>query len=77
MKDNVVLEKSYAFAVNTIKAVQGLNKSIDAYVLVKQLLRAGTSVGANIEESQGGYSKKDFKYKLSIAYKEANEQLAI
>ncbi len=45
MKNNVVLEKSYKFAVNTIKAVLGLNKAIEAYVLIKQLLRAGTSVG--------------------------------
>lgn len=73
MKENVVLEKSYKFAVNIIKASQGLNKAIDTYVLIKQLLRAGTSVGASIEESQGGYSKKDFKHKLNIAYKEARE----
>lgn len=73
MKENVVLEKSYKFAVNTIKAVQDLNKSIDTYILVKQLLRASTSVGANVEESQGGYSKKDFKHKLNVAYKEARE----
>ncbi|HMQ78377.1 MAG TPA: four helix bundle protein [Ignavibacteria bacterium] len=73
MKENVVLEKSYSFAVNTIIAVRSLNKTIDTYVLVKQLLRAGTSVGANIEESQGGYSKKDFKHKLNVAYKEARE----
>lgn len=46
MKENVVLEKSYSFAVNTIIAVRSLNKTIDTYVLVKQLLRAGTSVGA-------------------------------
>lgn len=73
MKENVILEKSYKFAVNTIKAVQDLNKSIDTYILVKQLLRASTSVGANVEESQGGYSKKDFSHKLNVAYKEARE----
>ena len=73
MKENVVLEKSYMIAVNVIKSVQNLNKTIDTYVLVKQLLRAGTSVGANAEESQGGYSKKEFKHKLNIAYKEARE----
>ncbi|MBE2218574.1 MAG: four helix bundle protein [Ignavibacteria bacterium] len=73
MKENVILEKSYIFAVRTIKAVRKLNKGIDTYVLVKQLLRAATSVGANIEESQGGYSKKDFKHKVNIAYKEARE----
>ena len=73
MKENIVLEKSYKFAVNTIKAVQDLNKSIDTYILVKQLLRASASVGANVEESQGGYSKKDFKHKLNVAYKEARE----
>ena len=47
MKENVILEKSYIFAVRTIKAVRKLNKGIDTYVLVKQLLRAATSVGAN------------------------------
>jgi four helix bundle protein len=73
MKENVILEKSYKFAVNSIKAIQGLNKSVDAYVLIKQLLRAGTSVGANAEEAQGGYSKKDFKHKMNVAYKEARE----
>lgn len=73
MKENVILEKSYKFAVNSIKAVQGINKTVDSYILIKQLLRAGTSVGANVEESQGGYSKKDFKHKMNIAYKEARE----
>lgn len=73
MKQNIILEKSYSFAVKTILAVQKLHKGVDSYVLIKQLLRAGTSVGANVEESQGGYSKKDFNHKLNIAYKEARE----
>ncbi|MBN8584039.1 MAG: four helix bundle protein [Ignavibacteria bacterium] len=73
MKQNVIVEKSYMFAVNTIIAVRKLKNRIDSYILIKQLLRAGTSIGANVEESQGGYSRKDFNHKLNIAYKEARE----
>jgi four helix bundle protein len=73
MKENILLEKSYKFAVNTLKAVKVLNRSIENYIFVKQLVRSSTSIGANIEESQGGYSKKDFVHKLSISYKEAKE----
>jgi four helix bundle protein len=73
MKENIILTKSYEFAVNSLKAVRILNKSIENYILVKQYIRAATSIGANIEESQGGESKKDFVHKLNISYKEAKE----
>jgi four helix bundle protein len=73
MKENVIVEKSYRFAVNILKAVKTLNGSIENYVLVKQLIRAGTSIGANVEESQGGHTRKDFVHKLNISYKEAKE----
>ncbi|MCZ6900993.1 MAG: four helix bundle protein [Bacteroidetes bacterium] len=73
MKENIVLDKSYSFAVEIVKAYQHLSKKKKEFILSKQLLRSGTSIGANIEEAVGGYSKKDFTAKLSIAYKEARE----
>ncbi len=72
-KENVVLEKSYAFAVRIIKLYKYLSKEKKEFVLSKQILRCGTSIGANVEEAEGGISKKDFTAKMSIAYKEARE----
>jgi four helix bundle protein len=72
-KDNVVLEKSYAFALRIIKMYRHIVKSKKEYVLSKQVLRSGTSIGANMEEAQGAQSKKDFIAKISISYKEARE----
>ncbi len=71
--NNVVQIKSYAFAVRVVKACQYLNNEKKEFVLSKQLLRSGTSIGANIEEAIGGQSEKDFFAKLTIAYKEARE----
>jgi len=71
--ENVVRDKSYAFAVRVVKLVQYLVKEKKERVLSKQLLRSGTSVGANVEEAIGGQSGKDFFAKLNIAYKEARE----
>ena len=73
MKENILLEKSYKFAVNVLKAVKVLNRSTENYVLIRQLVRAPTSIGANAEESQGGHTKKDFVHKLNTSYKEARE----
>lgn len=73
MKENVIVEKSYRFAVNTLKAVKTLNGSIENYVLVKQLIRSSTSVGANLQELLGGLTKKEFIRKLNISYREAKE----
>lgn len=67
--DNVIQIKSYAFAVKIIKIYQFLSNDKKEFVLSKQLLRSGTSIGANIEEAIGGQSSKDFY----IAYKEARE----
>jgi four helix bundle protein len=72
-EDNIVVEKSYAFAVRVVKLSQYLASEKNEYILGKQLLRSGTSVGANVEEAVGGQSEKDFYAKLSIAYKEARE----
>ena len=71
--ENVVQEKSYAFAVRIVKVYQYLCAKKKEFVLSKQLLRCGTSIGANIEEAIGGQSKKDFFAKLTISYKEARE----
>jgi len=73
MKENVVLDKSYKFAINVLKAVKVLERSIENYVLVKQLIRSSTSIGANLQESQGGLTKKEFIHKLNISYREAKE----
>jgi four helix bundle protein len=73
MKENVVLTKSYRFAVRIVKMHVFLSKKLREYELSGQLLRSGTSIGANIEEALGGASRKDFANKLNIAYKEARE----
>lgn len=73
MKENIVQIKSYAFAVRIVKVYQHLCEEKREYVLSKQLMRSGTSIGANIEEAIGGQSDKDFFSKLTIAYKEARE----
>jgi four helix bundle protein len=72
MKENLIQQKTYDFAlkiINTSKQMQ-LNKE---FVLSRQLLKSGTSIGANVEEAIGGQSRKDFLSKVSIAYKEARE----
>ena len=73
MKENVVQKKSYAFALRIVKLYRWLCEEKREYVLSKQLLRSGTSVGANVEEAIGGQSEKDFAAKMTIAYKEARE----
>ncbi len=72
MKENVIQKKSYSFALRIIKAYQYL-KSKQEYDLGRQLLRSGTSIGANIEEGIGGQSEKDFFAKINIAHKECRE----
>ena len=73
MKESVLREKSYQFALRTIKLYKYICAEENEYVLSKQILRAGTSIGANIEEANQGQSKADFIHKLSIAQKEAFE----
>jgi four helix bundle protein len=73
MKNNILKEKSYKFALRTVKLFQHLSVERKEYVLSKQILRSGTSIGANIEEAYQGESKSDFIHKLSIANKEAFE----
>ncbi len=66
-------EKSYLFAIDIVKICRRVMNVQKEFVLSKQLLRSGSSIGANIEESQFAQSKADFISKLSIALKEANE----
>jgi four helix bundle protein len=73
MKNNIVQEKSYQFAIKIVNLYKYLCDEKKEFVLSKQLLRSGTSIGANIEEAIGGQSEKDFFAKLTIAYKETRE----
>jgi four helix bundle protein len=72
-KDNVVKEKAFEFAVKIIELSKYLVTEKKEFIISKQIIRSGTSIGANIEESIGGVSKADFSYRLSISYKEARE----
>ena len=71
--DNVIVEKSKAFALRIIKLYQYLCSEKHEYILSKQVLRSGTSIGANVKEAVRGQSKADFYAKLNIALKEASE----
>jgi four helix bundle protein len=73
MKENVIQIKSYSFAIKVVKIVQLIRARKKEFDITKQLLRSGTSIGANVEEAIGGYSKKDFIRKIQISYKEARE----
>ncbi len=75
MRKNIVKEKSFAFAVRVVKLYQFLVNEQKEYVISKQLLRSGTSVGANIREAEHAETKKDFIHKMAIAQKEINETL--
>jgi len=70
--ENVLLEKSYSFSIRIIKLERVLNNKSE-YHISRQLLRSGTSIGANAEEANGCFTKKDFLSKMSISYKEARE----
>jgi len=75
MKENIIQQKSFSFAIRIVNLYKYLVSEKKEFVLSKQLLRSGTSIGANIEESIGGQSEKDFLSKLSISYKEARETI--
>ena len=70
---NNIQEKSFSFAVRIVKLCKLLREQRKEYVLSKQLLRAGTSIGANVAEAQRAQSTADFVSKMKIALKEANE----
>lgn len=73
MKENIIQVKSYNFAVRIVKLYKYLIRNNRDNALFKQILRSGTSIGANIEEAEGGQTNKDFFTKISIAFKEARE----
>lgn len=70
---NVTYAKAYNFAIRIVKAYQHLCEDKKEYVLSKQILRSGTSIGANIAEANGAISNADFSSKITIAYKECLE----
>ena len=72
-KDNPAAEKAFSFALRIVKLHRHLSTRKNEFVLSKQILRSGTSIGANLEESLGAQSPSDFQAKISIAYKEALE----
>jgi len=73
MKNNAIKEKSFSFALEIVAVYKFLCSEKKEFVLSKQILRSGTSIGANIREAEHAQSKADFVSKLSIALKEANE----
>ena len=74
-QDNPIEKRSYLFALRIVKAYKYLTKQKDKYVLSKQMLRSGTSIGAMMREAKFAQSRADFVNKASIALKEANETL--
>ena len=70
--ENVIVKLSFQFALNVVEFAETLDEK-RKYVLSKQLLKSGTSIGANVREAQGAESKNDFIHKLKISYKEAEE----
>ena len=73
MAENVIVTKSFDFAVKIVKFSFHMQETKKEYVISRQLLKSGTSIGANIEESQGAISKAEFIAKLQISLKEAKE----
>jgi four helix bundle protein len=73
ISENPIQTKSYAFSLRIVKLYRYLFDEKKEFVLSKQIVRSGTSIGANVEEAVGGQSCKDFLSKMSIAYKEVRE----
>ena len=72
-EDNLIVDKSYSFALKIVKVCRSLAGEYNDKVLARQLLKSGTSIGANIHEAVRGQSKSDFIAKMSIALKESYE----
>ncbi|MBS1573540.1 MAG: four helix bundle protein [Bacteroidetes bacterium] len=75
MKENIIKKKSFEFAIRIVKLFQHLQAEKKEYILSKQFLRSGTSVGALVREAEHSESKADFIHKLAIAQKEINETI--
>ncbi len=74
-KNNIIKTKSFDFSVRIVKLYQHLIKEKKEFVLSKQILKSGTSIGANVEEADAGISKADFSAKISISFKESRETI--
>jgi four helix bundle protein len=75
MKENVIRTKSFQFAVNTVLMFKSLQEVKREFIISKQFVRSGTSIGANVREGINAESKPDFLHKLSIAQKECDETI--
>jgi four helix bundle protein len=75
MKDQILYPKAYSFAVRVVKAYKYLTSTKREFVIAKQLLKSGTSIGANIAEANGAISQDDFSHKMSLAYKDCLETM--
>lgn len=73
MKENLIYDKSFKFAIRIVNLYKYLSKDKKEFILSKQILRSGTSIGANINEAIQASSKRDFLMKMNIALKEASE----
>ena len=73
MKDNVILSKSFEFAISAVRICMAVRRRHSEYDMTKQLSRSATSIGANATEADAAYSRKEFEFKMQIAYKEARE----
>ena len=73
MKQNIIKERSFNFALEIVSQYKVLTSERREFVMAKQLLRSGTSIGANVREAEHAESKPDFIHKIAVALKEANE----
>ena len=73
-KPNIIVEKTLSFSISIVKYCEALEKE-KKYVIARQLLKSGTSIGANVFEAQNAESKADFIHKMKVAAKEASESL--
>jgi four helix bundle protein len=73
MRESIIQNKSYQFVIRILNFYKVLAHQRKEFVLARQILKSGTSIGSNVEEALGGFSRKDFHAKLNIAYKEARE----
>lgn len=71
--NNSIQERSYKLAIKLVKFAKKLPANTSSFVISRQLIRAGTSIGANVEEATGAFSKDDFIFKMNIALKESRE----
>jgi len=73
VKESIIAKRSFEFGIAVIKMTKSLPKSYENIILIKQVIRSSTAIGANIEEALGTNSKKDFAYCMNVAKKEARE----